>query len=109
MVASIERFISARNGGTILLSLTATGPAFGQAQLLQALFHDAHRLAHLLHADAVAVVIVAVLANSSNSSSATHHKRTDRADGSASNIRRGVERPMPGSDVLWRISSMRMQ
>jgi hypothetical protein len=26
MVASIERFISARSGGTILLSLTATGP-----------------------------------------------------------------------------------
>src|SRR6266851_646369 len=26
MVASIERFISARRGGTILLSLTATGP-----------------------------------------------------------------------------------
>jgi hypothetical protein len=25
MVASIERFISARSGGTILLSLTATG------------------------------------------------------------------------------------
>jgi hypothetical protein len=38
-------------------------PTFGQAQLLQALFHDAHRLAHLLHADAVAVVIVAVLAD----------------------------------------------
>jgi len=34
-------------------------PTFGQAQLLQALFHDAHRLAHLLHADAVAVLIVA--------------------------------------------------
>src|SRR6266571_9282108 len=64
MVASIERFISARSGGTILLSLTATGPpTFGQAQLLQALLHDAHRLAHLLHADAVAVVIVAVLAD----------------------------------------------
>jgi hypothetical protein len=26
MVASIERFISARSGGTILLSLTVTGP-----------------------------------------------------------------------------------
>src|SRR5262249_61507788 len=38
-------------------------PTFGQPQLLQALFHDAHRLAHLLHADAVAVVIVAVLAD----------------------------------------------
>src|ERR1700680_4675740 len=38
-------------------------PTFGQAQLLQALLHNAHRLAHLLHADAVAVVIVAVLAD----------------------------------------------
>jgi hypothetical protein len=47
-----------------LLSLTANrSPTFGQAQLLQALFHNAHRLAHLLHADAVAVVIVAVLAD----------------------------------------------
>src|SRR2546423_10191198 len=38
-------------------------PTFGQPQLLQALFHDAHRLAHLLHADTVAVVIVSVLAD----------------------------------------------
>ena len=32
-------------------------------QLLAALHHDLHRLAHLLHADAVAVVVVAVLAD----------------------------------------------
>src|SRR5262249_26112425 len=34
-----------------------------RAELLQALLHDPDRLAHLLHADAVAVVIVAVLAD----------------------------------------------
>ena len=36
---------------------------FRRAQLLQALFHDLGRLAHLLHADAVAILIVAVLAD----------------------------------------------
>src|SRR3954453_6461100 len=36
---------------------------FGRAQFLDALFHDAHGLAHLFHADAVAVVTIAVLAN----------------------------------------------
>jgi len=35
--------------------------AFGKAQL--SLFHDAHRLAHLLHAYEIAVVAIAVLAN----------------------------------------------
>src|SRR5205085_10503473 len=34
-----------------------------RAKLLDALLHDADRLAHLLHADAVAVVVVAVLAH----------------------------------------------
>src|SRR5713226_10359498 len=36
---------------------------FRRTQLVQALFHDPHRLAHFLHADAVAVVAVAVLAD----------------------------------------------
>src|SRR5262249_14301456 len=36
---------------------------FGQPQLLQALFHDAHRLPHLLHPYEIAVVAVPVLAD----------------------------------------------
>src|ERR1035437_273334 len=36
---------------------------FGQPQLLQALLHDAHRLAHLFHSHEIAVVAVAVLAD----------------------------------------------
>ena len=36
---------------------------FRRAQLLQALLHDADGLAHLLHADQIAVVVVAVLAD----------------------------------------------
>ena len=35
----------------------------GQPQLLQALLHDADRLPHLFHADAIAVVAIAVLAD----------------------------------------------
>src|SRR5258707_2237137 len=54
---------SARRRNDLVVSDSNRSPTFGQAQLLQALFHDAHRLAHLLHADAVAVVIVAVLAD----------------------------------------------
>src|SRR5262249_20622837 len=36
---------------------------FGFAKLLDALLHDAHGLAHLFHADAVAIVAVAILAD----------------------------------------------
>src|SRR5207253_3457575 len=36
---------------------------FREPQLLQTLLHDPHRLAHLLHADAVTVVAVAVAAD----------------------------------------------
>src|SRR5262252_1186499 len=50
MVASIERFISARSGGTILLSLTATGP-------------PPSGLPHLLHSHEIAVITVPVLAD----------------------------------------------
>src|SRR5438067_421632 len=38
-------------------------PTFGQPQLLQALLHDAHRLAHLFHSHEIAVIAVAVLAD----------------------------------------------
>src|SRR5260370_3337779 len=34
---------------------------FGQPQLLQALLHDANRLPHLLHADAISVIAIPVL------------------------------------------------
>ena len=37
--------------------------AVGRVQLFDALLHDADRLAHLFHADAITVVIVAVLAH----------------------------------------------
>jgi hypothetical protein len=41
-----------------------TGPvAFRRVQQRDALLHDLHRLAHLFHADEVAVVAVAVLAD----------------------------------------------
>src|SRR5690606_7764750 len=36
---------------------------FGDAQLLDTLLHDADRLAHLFHADAIAVEAIAVLAD----------------------------------------------
>ena len=45
------------------MSSTRPGPARRRAQLGDALLHDAHGLAHLFHADAVAVVAVAVLAD----------------------------------------------
>ena len=63
-----ERFHGALHlcalGGNDLVVVDRHRPApFIRAQLLQALFHDADGLAHLFHADAVAVVIVAVLAD----------------------------------------------
>src|SRR6516164_3218159 len=64
MSASIERFISARRGGTILESMRWGGPCpSGARSLATHCFHDADRLAHLFHADAVAVVTIAVLAD----------------------------------------------
>src|SRR6266481_1142432 len=55
--------LSAQRRDDLVVPNDNRSPTFGQPQLLQALFHDAHRLPHLLHADAVAVVIVAVLAD----------------------------------------------
>jgi hypothetical protein len=63
MVASIERFISARRGGTILLSPTTTGPRPSGSRSFSRHCFDAHRLAHLFHSHEVAVVAVAVLAD----------------------------------------------
>ena len=56
--------MSARFGGAILPSRCSDRPLPGRrAQPVDALPHDAHRLAHLLHADDLAVVIVAVPAD----------------------------------------------
>ena len=60
----MERFISARLGGTILWSSTVTGPCpSSERSFSRHCFMMRDRLAHLLHADAVAIVIVAVLAD----------------------------------------------
>src|SRR5258706_2623319 len=58
-VRACTRLTKAASISRSLLASNNRPPTFGQAQLLQALLHDAHRLAHLLHADAVVVVIVA--------------------------------------------------
>ena len=56
--------MSARRGGiTLLVGGDAPALALRRVQLLAALLHDLHRLAHLLHADEIAVVAVAVLAD----------------------------------------------
>ena len=53
--------MSLREGGATLPSRVVTGPCpSGGPELGDALAHDAHRLAHLLHADDLAVVVVAV-------------------------------------------------
>src|SRR6202171_1263420 len=55
-------FAPARREDLVVLDRDRSLPV-SRAQLLDALLHDAHRLAHLLHADAVAVVAIAVLAD----------------------------------------------
>jgi hypothetical protein len=58
----MDRFISLHLGGATLLSCTEhRALAVRRLQLLDALFHDPHRLPHLLHANEIAVVAVAVL------------------------------------------------
>src|SRR5919197_5531386 len=55
--------LAARRRNDLVVAGRNRAGALWRSQLLETLFHDAHRLAHLLHANEVAVVAVAVLAD----------------------------------------------
>ena len=63
VAASIERFISSRLGYHLAVIGRDRPLPFRRGQPLQALDHDPDRLAHLLHADQIAVIAIAVLAD----------------------------------------------